>query len=60
MQCEAVFELLQKLHLQILCKSIHDTINYSTSICPFESGYMEIYIFEYVEREGKNTKNSIS
>ena len=21
-----------------LCKSIHDIINYSTSICPFESG----------------------
>ena len=21
-----------------LCKSNHDTINYSTSICPFESG----------------------
>ena len=31
-QCEAVFELLQNLHLRI-----HDVINYSTSTCPFIS-----------------------
>ena len=32
-QYKAVFELSQKLHLPI-----HDIINYSTSICPIESG----------------------
>ena len=51
MLCKVVFELFQKLHLTNLCKPIHDIINYSTSICPFESGK------ESVEREGKNYKN---
>ena len=56
MQCEAVFELLQKLHLQILYKSIHDIINYSTSICPFESGKCgkegkKLQKIEYLENE---------
>ena len=35
-----------------VCKSVHDIINYSTSICYFESGK--------VERRGKNTKKWIS
>ena len=40
MQYKAVFELFQKLH-QIyanICRPIHDIVNYSPSICPFESG----------------------
>ena len=36
---KVVFELFQKLYTSAnLCKPIHDVINYSTSICPFESG----------------------
>ena len=38
MYCKAVFELSQKITSTNLCKSFHDIINYSTSICPFESG----------------------
>ena len=39
-----------------LCKSIHDIINYSTSICPFESGKCgkerkKSQKFEYFENE---------
>ena len=37
MQCEAVFGLFQKLNLQIYASQLM-TSNYSTSICPFESG----------------------
>ena len=37
MQYKAVFELFEKLHLQIYATQIM-TSNYSTSICPFESG----------------------
>ena len=37
-----------------LCKTIHDIINYTTFICPFESGK------ESVERKGKITKIWIS
>ena len=44
MQCKAVFPKITSTNL---CKSIHD-INYSTSICPFESGKC---------RKGKNYKN---
>ena len=39
-----------------LCKSIHDIINYSTSVCPFESGKNgkeegKIQNFEYLKNE---------
>ena len=39
-----------------LCKPIHDIINYSTSICPFESGKCgkeeeKLQKFEYLENE---------
>ena len=39
-----------------LCKSIYDIINYSTSICPFESGKCgtegkKLQNFEYLENE---------
>ena len=39
-----------------LCKPTHDIINYSTSICPFESGKCgkeeeKIQKFEYLENE---------
>ena len=39
-----------------LCKSVHDTINYSTSICPFESEKYgkegkRLQKIEYVENE---------
>ena len=39
-----------------LCKPIHDIINYSTSICPFESGKCgkegkKLQKFEYLEKE---------
>ena len=36
MKCKAVFELFQKLHLQIYASQFM-TSYYSTSICPFES-----------------------
>ena len=32
------FGVIPKIASGNLCKSIHDIINYSTSICPFESG----------------------
>ena len=40
----------------MLCKSIHDVINYSTSICPFESGKgrkegKKLQNFAYFENE---------
>ena len=46
MQCKAVFELFQH----------HDIINYSTSICPFESGKCgkegkHLQKFEYLKNE---------
>ena len=52
---KAVFELFQKFYL-LLCKSIHDIINYSTSICPFESAKCEkeekkLQKFEYLENK---------
>ena len=39
-----------------LCKPIHDIINYSTSICPFESGNCgkegeKVQKFEYLKKE---------
>ena len=32
------FSVIPKITSVSLCKPIHDIINYSTSICPFESG----------------------
>ena len=32
------FWVIPKIKSANLCKSIHDFINYSTSICPFEYG----------------------
>ena len=37
-QYKAVFEFIPKITSANLCKPIHDIINYSTFICPFESG----------------------
>ena len=47
MQYKAVFKLFQKIHL-IYASQIHDIINYSTFIYPFES--------ERVESKEKNDK----
>ena len=56
MSSKAVFDLFQELHLQIYTSHYinHDIINYSTSICPFESGKCEkegkkLQKFEYLE-----------
>ena len=51
-----VFELFQKLHLQIYASQIHDIMNYYISICPFESGKCEkerekVQKFEHLENE---------
>ena len=50
-----VFELFQKISPANLCKPIHDIINYSTSICPFEfevwKGSRKLQKFEYLENE---------
>ena len=50
------FWVIPKIALVNLCKSIHDVINYSTLICPFESGKCEkewkkIQKFEYPENK---------
>ena len=42
---------MPKITYANLCKSVHDNINYSNFICPFESGKRE---------KGKNTKNLTS
>ena len=54
-----------KNYISNLCKPNHDIINYSTSICPFESGKCKkegkkIQKFEYLENENSfldETKN---
>ena len=56
MKYKAVFELLQKITSANSCRPIHDIINYSTSICPFESGKCgkegeTLQKFEYLENE---------
>ena len=33
-----IFELFQNIASADLCKPIHGIINYSTFVCPFESG----------------------
>ena len=35
---QSSFGVIPKITSTNLCKSIHDIINYSTSICPFETG----------------------
>ena len=56
MKYKAVFELLKKITSANLCRPIHDIINYSTSICPVESGKCgkegkKLQKFEYLEKE---------
>ena len=51
-----VFELILKLTSANLCKPIYDIMNYSTSICPSESGncgkeVKKLQKFEYLENE---------
>ena len=53
---QSSFWVIPKITSANLCKSIHDIINYSTSICPFESGKCEkkgknLQKFEYLENE---------
>ena len=48
--------VIPKFNSPNLCTSIHEIINYSTSICPFESGKCgkegkELQKFEYLENE---------
>ena len=38
MKYKAVFWVIPKMISANLCKPIHDIINYSTFMCPFESG----------------------
>ena len=50
------FGVIPKIASGNLCKSIHDIINYSTSICPFESGKCgkegkKLQKIEYLENE---------
>ena len=50
------FCVIAKIASANLCKSIHDIINYSTSICPFESGKCgkegkKLQKIEYLENE---------
>ena len=50
------FWVIPKITSGNLCKPIHDIINYSTSICPFESGKCgkegkKLQKFEYLENE---------
>ena len=60
-----IHELIQKLHLQIYTGQfmIHDIINYSTSICSFESGKCrkeggKLQKFEYLDN-GKSFLDEI-
>ena len=48
--------MIPKITSANLCKPIHDFINYSTSICPFQSGKCgeegkKLQKFEYLENE---------
>ena len=50
------FEVIPKIASGNLCKSVYNIINYSTSICPFESGKCgkvgkKSPNFEYIENE---------
>ena len=53
----AIFWVIQNITPANLCKPIHEIINYSTSICPFESGTCwkeeeKLQKFEYLEIYG--------
>ena len=53
---ESSFWVIPKITPADLCKPMHDIINYSTSICPFESGKCgkegkKSQKFEYLENE---------
>ena len=50
------FWVIPKITYATLCKSVHEIINYSISICPFESGKYakegkKLQKFEYLENE---------
>ena len=50
------FWVIPKITYASLCKSVHEIINYSISICPFESGNCgkegkKLQKFEYLENE---------
>ena len=50
------FSVIPKITSANLCKPIHDIINYSTSICPFESRKFgkkskKLQKFEYLDTE---------
>ena len=50
------FSVIPNITPANLCKPIHDIINYSTSICPFESGKcgkeeQKLQKFEYLENK---------
>ena len=52
----AVFQLFQKITSANLEKPIHDSIDYSTFICPFESGKggkegKKLQKFDYLKNE---------
>ena len=53
---QSSFRVIPKITSANLWKPIHDIINYSTSICPFESGNCgkegkKLQKFEYIENE---------
>ena len=53
---QSSFCVIPKITSANLCKLIHDIINYSTSICPFESGKCgkegkKLQKFEYLENK---------
>ena len=53
---QSSFQVIPKITSANLCKPIHDIINYSTSICPFESGKCgkegkKLQKFEYLENK---------
>ena len=55
-QWKVVFELFQKITPANLCMPIYDIINYSTYICPFESGNCgregkKLQKFEYLKNK---------
>ena len=56
MKYKAVFAKITKITSANLCRPIHDIINYSSSICPFESGKCgkegkKLQKFEYLKNE---------
>ena len=54
--CKDSFWVIPQIASANLCRSVHDTINYFTSICPSESGKFGkegniLQKFEYLENE---------